>query len=503
MKKQITSGIILSFISQIITIVVGLTYTPLMIRILGQDEYGLYQLAQSIVNYLNLMNLGFNGAYIRYYSIAKTKDDKKEIDNINGMFMKTFLIISCLCLVVGAILTANVDLLGDNITVSQYATARILMVILVINLSISFPNSLYTAYMSANERFVFQKVVNIIVNVLIPLLNIPLLFLGFGSIGIVSITLFLSVLRLLINIVYCKTKLGYRHNLGYFDKSIFADLFRFTFFIFLSDMVDQLNSNVDKLLLGGMMGTVAVAIYSVAYNLNYYRVILSWIIPEMYIPKVNRLVIEEKDKEGTFLLFTKVGKLNNYLMMLVITGFALIGREFVVLWVGSEYTLSYYCTLILMVSGFIAAVQTLGVNVQNAMNMHRVRSVIYFIIACINVVLSVFLIRRFGVIGTCLGTCFANVLGTGVFMNFYYKRKLGLDVSLFWKQLLHWIVPSLGYFGLAFACVSRFNVKGWLMIIFIGAVYSIGYFVLLWVWELDEETKLMASSFIQEKMKRK
>lgn len=497
MKKQISSGILLSFASQIIAIVVGLTYTPLMIRILGQDEYGLYQLAQSIVNYLNLMNLGFNGAYIRYYSIAKTKNDKKEIDNINGMFMKTFLIIAVLCLIMGFTFTANVSLLGTQITEGQYATAKILMVIMVINLAISFPNSLYTAFISANERFVFQKTVNIVSNILIPLLNIPLLYMGLGSIGVVLVTLFLSVLRLLINVVYCKTKLDYKNNLRYFDKEIFADLFKFTFFIFLSDMVDQLNSNVDKLLLGGLMGTTAVAVYSVSYNLNHYRMILSWIIPEMYIPKINRLVIEEKDKEGTSLLFTKVGKLNNYLMILIITGFALVGKEFVVLWVGNEYYLSYYCTLILMVSGYIAAVQTLGVNVQNAMNMHRVRSIVYFLIACINVAVSVFFIKTFGVVGTCIGTLIANILGTGLFMNYYYKVKLGLKIGQFWKELLHWVIPAAVYFISAYLVLKEIVIHTWFMLFLIIILYSLGYFLLLWFVELDKGTRKNIKTYFQ------
>lgn len=502
MKKQISSGILLSFASQIIAIVVGLTYTPLMIRILGQNEYGLYQLAQSIVNYLNLMNLGFNGAYIRYYSIAKTKNDKKEIDNINGMFMKTFLIISALCLVVGFFLTANVSLLGTQITEGQYATAKILMVIMVINLAISFPNSLYTAFISANERFVFQKTVNIVSNILIPLLSIPLLYMGLGSIGVVLVSLFLSVLRLLINVVYCRTKLDYKNNLRYFDKEIFVDLFKFTFFIFLSDMVDQLNSNVDKLLLGGLMGTTAVAVYSVSYNLNHYRMILSWIIPEMYIPKINRLVIEEKNKEGTSLLFTKVGKFNNYLMVLIITGFALVGKEFLALWVGSEYYLSYYCTLILMISGYVAAIQTLGVNVQNAMNMHRARSIIYFVIALANVALSVFLIKPFGVVGTCIGTCIANVLGTGIFMNYYYKVKIGLDIKLFWSQLLHWLIPSLLYFLVSFIFMRNIEIRGWLALVVVVVIYSVGYLMLLWCIDLDKETKDKAKAFLQANIRR-
>ena len=489
MKKQISNGIILSFISQIISIIVGLTYTPLMIKILGQNEYGLYQLSQSLVNYLNLMNLGFNGAYIRYYSLTKTEGTDDDLSNINGMFMKIFLVIACLCLAVGFILTSNISLLGKQITESQYTTARVLMTILVINMAISFPNSLYTAYISANERFVFQKIVNILLNILIPILNLPLLYFGFGSVGLVCASLFLSIIRLLLNYVFCKAKLGYKQNLKFFDKSVFQDLFKYTFFIFLSDMVDQLNSNVDKLLLGSLMGTVAVAIYSVAYNLNHYRVVLSWIVPEMYVPQINRLVIEDKDLDGTSLLFTKVGKLNNYLMILVISGFALIGKSFMELWVGSEYYLSYYCTLILMISGYIAAVQTLGVNVQNAMNMHRVRSVVYFVIACVNVILSVFLIKYFGVVGTCIGTLIACMLGTGLFMNFYYKARLGLKIGQFWKELLHWIIPSAIYYFFAYFILRGILIHTWFRLFLIVILYSLGYFLLLWFIELDKETK--------------
>ena len=150
MKKQISGGIVLSFFSQVITIVVGLVYTPIMIRALGQNEYGLYQLVSSVVNYLNLMNLGFNGAYIRYYVLAKNKKDEKEVANVNGLFMKVFLVIMVLCLGAGVVLFFNIGVFGSQLTVADYVIARKLLVIMVLNMAISFPNSLYVAFMSAN-----------------------------------------------------------------------------------------------------------------------------------------------------------------------------------------------------------------------------------------------------------------------------------------------------------------------------------------------------------------
>lgn len=493
MKKQISGGIVLSFIAQVITILVGLAYTPILIRVLGQSEYGLYQLVLSVVNYLNLMNFGFSGAYIRYYVIARKKSDE-DVANVNGMFMKVFLIISLLCLSAGLLLYFNIGILGNQLTAADYVTAKKLLVIMVVNLAISFPNSLYVAFMSANERFVYQKAVGIILNIAVPALNIPILYLGYGSVGVVSATLFLTIVRLIINIWYCCKNLKMKINLSYFDKVIFKELLGYTFFIFLSDIVDQLNSNVDKFLLGRMIGTISVAVYSVGYNLKNYYTTVSWIVPEMFVPEANRLAIGNTDREKLTKVFTKVGKFNNYLMLLILSGFFLLGRQFIYLWVGKEYATSYYVALILMITGYIPAVQTLGVNIQNAKNMHRMRSVVYFFVACINVVTSVLLIKKWGVVGTCIGTLIAGLLGQGIFMNFYYQKKIGLDIIYFWKEMLKWIAPVLVMAGIATVVLRHLTIDTWFKLIGCACVYSCIYLIVLYFIGLNHEQKKMVQS---------
>lgn len=490
MKKQISGGVFLSFFSQAISIIVGLAYTPIMIRILGQSEYGLYQLVLSVVNYLNLMNFGFNGAYIRYFSIAKAKNDEKEIANINGMFMKIFMLIALLCLFGGVFLFFNIHILGTHITEAEYIIAKKLLVLMVVNLALSFPNSLFVAYLSANERFIFQKLTNIIINILIPALNLPILLLGFGSIGIVMVTLALTVVRLVVNIWYCIKKLDMKINLNYFNKGVFKGLLGYTFFIFLSDLVDQLNSNVDKLLLGRMAGTVAVAIYSTGFSLKNYYTIVSWIVPEMYVPETNRIAIEENNDRKLTEIFTRIGRYNNYLVLLVLTGFILIGKQFINLWVGSEYELSYYVTVILMLAGYIPAVQTLGVNIQNAKNMHRMRSIVYFVVGCVNVISSIFLIKVWGVIGTCLGTFFSVFLGHGLFMNYYYHKYLNLNIFFFWKEMFKWILPIGILFGIACLALAFVSINSWLSLGVFAFLYGGAYIILLFFMGLNKEERM-------------
>ena len=77
--NQKKAGVILSYISEGIKVISGLVYTPIMLRLLGQSEYGLYQLVYSVVSYLSLLSFGFTASYIRFYSRAKAKNEEDEV----------------------------------------------------------------------------------------------------------------------------------------------------------------------------------------------------------------------------------------------------------------------------------------------------------------------------------------------------------------------------------------------------------------------------------------
>lgn len=489
MNRQISRGVMLSFIAQGIAVAVNLVYTPFVIRILGQNEYGLYQLVLSVVNYLNLMDLGFKFAYISFYSRAKASDGEEGVARLNGMFLRIFLTITLACAAAGFFMVKNIHLLGSRLSAADYDAARKIMILLALNLVCSFPNSVFTVYIAARERFVFKQGMTILNYVLIPLCGLPVLYAGFGSVGLAAVTLGLAVLKLALNMGYCLGKLRMRFRFGRFDRALFAELAGFTFFVFLSDAVDLMNTNVDKFLLGRLMGTGAVAVYSVGFELSTYFTACSWVIPEMFIPEVNRIAVEERDGVKLTEIFTRIGRYNNYLLLLILTGFILVGKPFIQLWAGEGYETSYPVGVILMLSGYIPAVQTLGVNIQSARRMHRPRAVIYFVIACVNVAASIGLIRLWGVVGTSLGTLAALILGTGLFMNLYYHFRVGLNVAVFWKALSRWTLQAAALCLGAWLAVRNVSLDSWPRLAGFVAAYTALYGLLLWGTGLRKSEK--------------
>ena len=66
--KNLRAGVVLSYITMAAGIIVSLTYTPFMLRMLGQQQYGLFNMGQAAVSYLGLAEFGFGNAVVRYVS---------------------------------------------------------------------------------------------------------------------------------------------------------------------------------------------------------------------------------------------------------------------------------------------------------------------------------------------------------------------------------------------------------------------------------------------------
>ena len=112
--KQIKLGAVLSYAQMALNVIVGMIYTPLMIRLLGQSEYGLYNTVASTISMLSILNLGFGSGYIRYFAKYKSNKDTDSINKLNGLFLMVFLIIGSIALMCGLYLTYNLELVFDK-----------------------------------------------------------------------------------------------------------------------------------------------------------------------------------------------------------------------------------------------------------------------------------------------------------------------------------------------------------------------------------------------------
>lgn len=502
--NQKKAGVILSYISEAVKILTGLIYTPIMLRLLGQSEYGLYQLVYSVVSYLSLLSMGFGSSYMRFYSKRKSENDQEGISKLNGMFMSIFLVISLVCILCGGVVILNIQtIFGEGLTSGEYHTARILMILMVINLAITFPNSVFDCNLTAHEEFFFQKVLSLAQSLLNPFLALPLLIMGSGSVGMVLVSTVLTFLCFGLNCFYGLKKLKMSFCFKGFELSLLKEMWIFTFFIFISQIIDQVNWSVDKFLLGRILGTGAVAVYGVGGQINSMYLQFSTAISNVFIPTVNRIVSETNNNEELTKLFTKVGRIQLFIMMSILSGFIFIGRSFITLWAGSEYQEAYTVTLFLIIPVTVPLIQNLGIEIQRAKNMHKSRSLVYLLISVVNIFISIPLIKIYGVKGAAIGTAIALFAGNILFINWYYHYRIKLDMRYYWKNILttfpSFIIPTI--VGILFTVTL--TIKSFIGIALFALVYMLVYLTSIWLFGLNAYEKNLVSGVIAKVIRKK
>lgn len=491
-------GSIISYVQMALGVIVSLIYTPYMIQKLGQSEYGLYNTVASTISMMSVLSLGFNSSYIRYYSRYKKNNDTENIKKLNGMFILIFTVIGIIALACGLYLSNHLQIVfSSGLTESEYDLAQKLLILLTLNLALSFPMSVFADIISAHERFVFLKLLGVIKTVCSPLITIPLLFAGYKSVAIVAVTIVLALFTDIMYLFYVLIRLKEKFKFTSFDHGLFREIFTYTFFIAVNIVVDQINWNIDKILLARYKGTVAVAIYSVGYTLNNYYSMISTAVSGVFTPLVHRIINETQDnietqKKQLTQLFIRVGRVQFLILGLVATGMIFFGKSFIEFWAGTGYEDAYYVLLLLALPATIPLIQNVGIEIQRAENKHQFRSIVYLIMAVFNLVISIFLCQIWGAIGSAVGTAFSLILANGLLINIYYEKQCNIDVIAFWKSIFHmlkgFIFPIV--FGIILNAMLHFEsllqMMAWIV------VYSIIYCLCVWLFSMNQYEKELA-----------
>ncbi len=490
MTNQLKTGAVLSYLSMGLGYLISIAYTPIMLRLLGQSEYGLYNLVSSIVSYLGLLSFGFGSAYVRFFSRYKVKDQQEKIAGLNGMFIVIFSVIGVIAVAAGVIFVANTErIFGTKLLASEVQTARILMLIMVLNIAISFPASVFNSYITANEQYIFQKLLQMIKVLVNPFMVLPVLLMGYKSIGMVAVTTLVTIAVEVSNIVFCIRRLKMRFSFRSFDFSLMKEITVFSSFLFMNMIIDQVNWNLDKFLLGRFRGTVAVAIYGLAAQLNTYYMSLSTAISNVFIPRVNRMVATSDDSGQLTDLFTRVGRVQFIVLSLICSGLVLFGQPFIIMWAGSDYSKAYQIALLLIVPVTISLIQNLGIEIQKAKNMHQFRSWVYLFIALGNLVVSIPLTYLYGGVGSALGTAMALIIGNGLIMNWYYHYRVGLDMRHFWLEVFA-LAPALAVSsiaGITLTVILDIRQVRWFVLG--GVLYTVVFVLSMWFLGMNQYEK--------------
>ena len=454
--NQLKAGAILNYIIIGLNMLVGVLYTPYMLRMLGQSDFGLYSLVASVIAYLTIMDFGFGNAIIRYTAKFRAEGKTEEQYAMFGMFIVLYSVIGLLAFCAGLGLYFNVDtLFGDTMTDAELSKARIMMLILSFNLAVTFPFSIFSSIITAYEDFVFQKSVNIIRIILNTIVMIGLLHFGYKAIALVVVQTIFNLLTLLLNLFYCRWKIKIKIVFDHFQWGFLREVAVYSFWVFLAVIMDRLYWSSGQFVLGATSGTAEVAIFSVAIQLKIMFYAFSTAIAGVFLPKVTAMISNGASNDEISSLFIRVGRIQYIILAFILTGFILLGRPFVNLWAGENYDEAYPIALLFMVASLPDLIQNIGITILMARNELKYRSILLVSWAMVGVLLSILLSHWWGMLGCAIAISIGLIGGQGIMLNIYYKRKINLDILRFWLEIMKMSVIPIIIIALGFMILKQ------------------------------------------------
>ena len=498
--NQLKAGVVLNYVVIILNTVVGLLYTPYMLRMMGQSEYGLYSLVASVIAYLTVLDLGFGNAIVRYTAKFRAEKKTEEQYEMFGMFFLLYLVIGIIAFGIGLGLYFNVGtLFGDTMTAVELDRARIMMLLLVANLAFTFPMSIWGSIIQAYEDFVFQKSLNIFRVILNTAVMICLLHFGYKAVAMVVVQTIFNVLTLVLNFIYCRKKLNIHiyFRFKHFHWGFLKEVAIYSFWIFLNAIMDRVYWSTGQFVLGAMVGTAAVAVFAIAIQLEGMYMQFSTAISSVFLPKVTAMVATNRSRKEISDLFIRTGRMQYIVLAYILSGFIIFGRQFIELWAGAGYTDAYIISLLFFIPLTVPLIQNLGITILQARNEMKFRSVLYIIIALVSLGMQIVLTRYFGGIVCAMGVSGALVVGQILIMNVYYQRRQDLDIKTFWKEISKMsIIPIVLIFSSMLVIRHFFALDSWGKLILGIAAFSLVYIPLFFRFSMtDDERNLFISMF--------
>jgi O-antigen/teichoic acid export membrane protein len=255
----------ITFAGKLFTFGCRLVITLLLARMLGVEQYGLYNLGLTALTMTAaLAAFGLDTALVRYIAVYAGRRDEARV-------WGTLQIALGVSLALSLGLAAGLYALAEPIAVGVFGQPRLAPLLQVAAVTVPFL-TLLNMFASATQGFKKMQYATLARDVAQPLLRLvltlALVVIGASAIGAVSIYgLSVAVAALILLLFLHRRLFSLRRPLASGTRET-REVLGFSVPVFLSDLMTTFRDNIQTLLLGAMSTVASVGIFAVASQLN-------------------------------------------------------------------------------------------------------------------------------------------------------------------------------------------------------------------------------------------
>jgi O-antigen/teichoic acid export membrane protein len=457
-KTQLLKNVGSSWFALAVNLAIGIFLSPFILHRLGDAAYGIWVLIFSFTGYYGLFDLGIRSSIVRFVSKFTATQDKEEISKL---ISTSFFAYTCIGAAVMLITITICIFLNSifHIPAEFHSSARGLLLMVGGAVALGFPLGIFGGILEGLQKFYIFNWTGIVSLVLRGVLIVIFLEKGYGLLTAAAITVILPLLAACVRAVVALRALPVSLRLEYVNRATFREMAGYSGITFLIMVAARLRFQTDEIVIGTALSAAAITYFSIGARIVDYATDVVNSLAQLFVP-----MSSQSDAAGNINRVRKIFIAGNracaFTILPISAMLIILGKSVIEVWVGRKYVAqSYPVLLILLIPCTLMLAQAASGRILMGLSQHKTLATVTLVEGISNLILSIVLVRPYGIIGDALGTAIPLTCTMILFLPRHTCAKLGVRVSTFLRQayslpvilcipmvvvllgLHHWFVP--------------------------------------------------------------
>lgn len=495
-RNEIIKNVSSSWFSLGVNILIGFFLSPFILHHLGNTAFGAWVLVFSVTGYYGLFDLGVRSSIVRYVSTYTAKNDMEGVHRLINTSLAGYTAIGTVAMAVTIALSSLVSSIF-HMPPEFVPTARVLFLIVGASVSIGFPAGVFGGILEGLGRFYVVSATNIVSTLLRAVLIVLALRHGYGLLTVAIITVVLPFLAALVRAGIVLHLLPLKFGWRFVSRDALGEIARYSSVSFILMLAFKLRFKTDEIVISAFMPMAAVTFFANAGRLVDYTGEVVSNLAQIFVPMSG-----QSDAKGDTDRLRRIFIAGNRACALVVLPIAailiILGKSVITAWVGRQYVaVSYPVLLTLLIPSIFILAQGASPRILYGMARHKSLAWVTSLEGIANLILSIVLIRKFGLVGDALGTAIPLSCTALFFLPRHMCRILDVRVKSFLVgayslPILLTLPTVLALLAVRQWFFARTYLQVALQLVIGLAPYGLGLTWAIWtgrVWKIDEDVR--------------
>lgn len=465
-----------------------------MIRCIGKDDYGLYTLAYSVIS-LFVFDFGISTAIQRFTAKYLAEKNEKKVNECISLVYKLYFYLDAIIFLFLIAVFFFIPTIYREFSAEQTERLKVVFAIVSCYSIISFPFIPLNGILSAYEKFIQLKSCDLISKVLTVCINVTCLYLGGGLYSLVISNAMVGLFVIIIKYIIVQRETSIKVSFNYNNKQELHSLLFFSGWTTIAALCQRCIFNIAPSILGLFAGASEIAVLGIATSLEAYTFTFAFAINGLFLPKVSRLLV---NNDSVLPLMIKVGRIQFLTIGAILVGFLVIGKDFIIAWIGEGFESAYICTLLLIAPSLMLVSADIADQTLIANNNVKPRAFVFVAMAIVNIILSLFFTSIWGIYGLA-ASIFTAYMVRNILLYYLYYKLLKINIFFFIREtfikMSAGLLPAL---FLSFFICSFIQYTGWATVLLKFIVTSVCYTIFMYIFAINKEEINLIKSIIKQ-----